>query len=248
MARKKVLTPKKIENASKVKERWNYQKHSTEENILQANARLKQFVESGSESPSFKLSQEALETRLPHEVKMKITYKDNKAGFSDYTYLYPKFEGLSPKEKKEVKTSVERFLGSSQSTVKKYEKELRKKYNTFTENANINRRAFTFNDYKDLFEKYSYLFEKSYDDSGKVAIAIVQHIYEDRRNVAERIKDESGKVTEIKYADNYENTKEWLERLTREMNDNDKLKLDALVEEYYSHSYETVDTQIGWKR
>lgn len=244
MARRAKLTPKKIEYASTVRERWNYQKHSTEENILQANARLKQFVESGNESPSFKLSQEALETRLPHKVSMKVEYKKDKASFSDYTYLYPEFEGLAPIDKKDVKKSVERFLGSSQGTVKKYDKDLRQRYNTFTGNLGINRRAFTFNDYKDLFENYSYIFEKSYEDSGKLAVAVVQHIYEDRRH-----KDKS---TKSGYQEGYETTKEWLKSLENKLNtqagvpEEERQTIEDLATDFYNRSYETKIGKIGF--
>lgn len=202
-----------------VNQRWNASKHPNIENLRQANARLREFAIKDVESPSFTMTQEFLENRPHKETKLQ------RGNRTIWLNEYPDYSKLSPKEKRDTMKSINKFLDSETGTVNKYNKVLRKRYESFTHNNDINRRRFTFNQYKSLFENYNQLFEVSYEDSDKVVIAVVAHTFMYGKNA----------------------TEEWLKSLSDKVNDDkNKQKIEDLVDSVYNMRYEKAD-EIDWK-
>ena len=167
---------------SKVQQRWSTKSHSKIENIRQANARLREFALSDTRSPSVSQTENFLDAKssLAQEFKVK---KGNRTIW--YTGYREEYRDLSPKELAQQNKSIEGFLQSDTSTISKYDKVLRKQYETFTKNHNINRRRFTFNQYKQLFENYEQMYDPKYEDSHILVEAIVAHSFLEGRKATE---------------------------------------------------------------
>lgn len=209
----------KKKSASVVNERWKAKSHTQAENLKQANARIKEFVLKDVESPSYNLTTQFLENNPHKEVTLK------QGNRTIYYNVYTDGKGLSPKERRANTKSITKFLESDTGTIKKYDKVLRKRYETFTSANDINRRRFTFNQYKKLFENYNQLFESSYEDSDKVVIAIVAHTFMYGQKA----------------------TEEWLNTLSDKIKDRDnQQKIEDLVDKAYEMRYEKAD-EIDWK-
>lgn len=189
---------------SKVQQRWSTKSHSKIENIRQANARLREFALSDTRSPSVSQTENFLDARssLAQEFKVK---KGNRTIW--YTGYREEYRDLSPKELSQQNKSIEGFLQSDTSTISKYDKVLRKQYNTFTQNHNINRRKFTFNQYKQLFENYEQMFDPKYEDSHILVEAIVAHSFLEGRKATEDFINELVEHTDDDK--NYEKVKEY---------------------------------------
>lgn len=209
---------RRIRPESKVNQRWKAKSHSKIENIRQANARLKEFALSDTRSPSVSQTENFLDARsnLAQEFKVK---KGNRTIW--YTGYREEYRDLSPKELSQQNKSIEGFLQSDTGTVSKYEKVLRKQYNTFTLNHNINRRKFTFTQYKKLFENYEQMYDPKYEDSHILVEAIVAHSFLEGRKA----------------------TEDFLKELVEHTNDD---KNYEKVKEYYDLRFEKAE-EIGWE-
>lgn len=203
---------------SKVNQRWSTKSHSKIENIRQANARLKEFALSDTRSPSVSQTENFLDARsnLAQEFKVK---KGNRTIW--YTGYREEYRDLSPKELSQQNKSIEGFLQSDTGTVSKYEKVLRKQYNTFTLNHNINRRKFTFTQYKQLFENYDQMYDPKYEDSHILVEAIVAHSFLEGRKA----------------------TEDFINELVEHTNDD---KNYEKIKEYYDLRFEKAE-EIGWE-
>lgn len=201
-----------------VNQRWAMNNHSRIENIRQANARLKEFALSDTRSPSVAQTENFLDARsdLAQEFKVK---KGNKTVW--FTGYKEEYRELSPKELSQQNKSIEGFLKSDTGTVSKFDKVLRKQYNTFTQNHNINRRKFTFNEYKKLFENYEQLFDPKYEDSHILVEAIIAHSFLEGRKA----------------------TEDFIKELVEHTNDEENFEK---IKKYYDLRFEKAE-EIGWE-
>lgn len=130
--------------------------------IQEANEAIKQFAESGESSPAFEYIQQALSGQKTLK-NIPIQVKQTKSGENYYSF---KLQHTTKKQQEALGKLAREYLSKKTSTPKKQEQLLRQSWKTFTEKRGINRRSFTFNKYKQVFEKYRDAFTDS-------AIAIV---------------------------------------------------------------------------